>query len=84
MSQRVAGQHAHATTGQLYSYKASYLVLGPMVDWTADIRAGAGALARICGSIRLSRGQTRRVAPALVTHMVSQAIDGLQAAAMPA
>lgn len=80
MHQRVAGHHAHAVTGQLYSYRASYLMLGPMVDWSADIRAAAGVLSRICGSIRLSRGQTRSVAPALVTFMVAQAIDALQGA----
>lgn len=80
MHQRVAGHHAHAATGQLYSYRASYLMLGPMVDWSADVRAGAGALARICGSIRLSRGQTRSVVPSLVTLMVAEAIDALQVA----
>jgi hypothetical protein len=80
MDQRVAGHHAHAGTGRLFSYRGSYLVLGPMVDWSADVQGGAGVLARICGSIRLSRGQTRSVVPSLVTLMVAEAIDALQVA----
>jgi hypothetical protein len=81
MDQRVDGHHAHAATGQLFSYRGRYLVLGPMVDWSADVQAEeAGALARICGSIRLSRGQTRSVVPSLVTLMVAEAIDALQVA----
>lgn len=80
MHQRVAGQHAHASTGQLFSYRANYLRLGPMVDWSADVRAGAGSPAHIGGSIRLSRGQTPNLVPSLVTLMVAQAIDALQPA----
>lgn len=80
MDQRVDGHHAHAATGQLFSYRGRYLVLGPMVDWSADVQAEAGVLARICGSIRLSRGQTRSVVPSLVTLMVAEAIDALQVA----
>ena len=82
-TQRVSGNHAHALTGEAYSYKASYLLLGTMVDWTAHVHAGSAAPARIGGSIRLSRGQTRGTVPKLVVLMVVQAIDAIQAAAAP-
>lgn len=78
MPNQVNGNHAHVVTGDVYTYKADYLLLGTMVDWTANVRAGGRALARIGGSIRLSRGQTRNVVPKLVSHMVAQAIDAMR------
>lgn len=81
---RVSGSHAHALTSVIYTYKASYLLLGTMLDWTAHVRADGRTDARIGGSIRLSRGQTRSIAPTLVEHMVAQAIDAMCVAAVPA
>ena len=74
------GQHAHASTGETYVYEGRYQPLGTMVDWTAHVRSAGGALSRVAGSIRLSRGQTHSVAGTLVSHMVAQAIDALSVA----
>jgi len=78
--QRVSGSHAHALTGEVYSYQASYLMLGTMVDWTAQAGPQGQVQAGMGGSIRLSRGQTRGMASTLVVFMVTQAIDALYAA----
>lgn len=75
--QRVSGSHAHALTGEVYSYQASYLMLGTMVDWTAQAGPPGQVQAGMGGSIRLSRGQTRGMAASLVVFMVTQAIDAL-------
>ncbi|HSW05939.1 hypothetical protein [Aquabacterium sp.] len=69
----------------MYSYRADYLTLGTMVDWTAQVDDGDGDLPSIGGSIRLSRGQTQGLAPTLVMHMIGQTIDAMQnRAVMPA
>ncbi len=78
--QRVSGSHAHALTGEVYSYQASYLMLGTMVDWTAQAGPQGHEQAGMGGSIRLSRGQTRGMAAKLVVFMVTQSIDALCAA----
>lgn len=78
--QRVSGSHAHALTGEVYSYQATYLTLGTMVDWTAQAGPQGQVQAGLGGSIRLSRGQTRGMASTLVVFMVTQAIDALCAA----
>ncbi|MEO8296872.1 MAG: hypothetical protein ABI574_03615 [Burkholderiales bacterium] len=74
------GDHAHASTGEHYVYEGRYQPLGTMVDWSAHVRSAGGALSRVAGSIRLSRGQTHSVAGRLVGHMVAQAIDALSVA----
>jgi hypothetical protein len=84
----VRGRHAHALTGEIYTYTASYQLLGAMVTWTAQLRGGgrgrSGARSTVGGSIHLRRGQTRGIAPTLITHVVTQAIDTLMGAAAPA
>jgi hypothetical protein len=75
--QRVSGSHVHALIGEVYSYQANYLMLGTMVDWTAQAGPQGQVQEGLGGSIRLSRGQTRGMASTLVVFMVTQAIDAL-------
>jgi D-alanyl-D-alanine carboxypeptidase len=82
----VRGRHTQALTGELFTYTASFRMLGAMVHWSAKFRErGPGhATATATGSIHLRRGQSRGIAPTLVAHLVVQAIDTLVGAEAPA
>jgi len=72
-------KHEHATSAQIYTYRADYDVDTQAITWSATVRHGADSEWRLDGSIPLSSPGIASVAEEVVRDAVVAQIDAMQA-----